>query len=175
MKKGLPPRERQSLLAWSGQPISRVLSGPDRRRRQDPVRSSISSPLLPRGSSSLPGIQRRRAAAGPQGTSSLLGLAPDGGCLAAGIAACAGSLLHHLFTLTSSVAEGGRFLWPCPRVSPSGCCPASCSLERGLSSDVSVRDRPAIHFTLMIPFNPMSVNAAFKRRVDSYVILIHFP
>jgi hypothetical protein len=30
---------------------------------------------------------------------SLLDLAPDGGCLAAGIAACAGGLLHHLFTI----------------------------------------------------------------------------
>ena len=32
--------------------------------------------------------------------SPLLGLAPGGGCLAAGIAAGAGGLLHHLFTLT---------------------------------------------------------------------------
>lgn len=41
--------------------------------------------------------------------SPLLGLAPGGGCLAAGIAADAGGLLHHLFTLTSAVrAPRGR-------------------------------------------------------------------
>ena len=30
---------------------------------------------------------------------------------------------------------GGCFLWPCPRVTPSGRYPAPCSVERGLSSD----------------------------------------
>ena len=35
----------------------------------------------------------------------LLGLAPGGGCLAAGIAVGAGGLLHHLFTLTPLSAE----------------------------------------------------------------------
>ena len=53
--------------------------------------------------------------------SSLLGLAPDGGCLAARIAADAGGLLHRLFTMTLSLAlprwgrgrrEGCLFLWP---------------------------------------------------------------
>ena len=43
--------------------------------------------------------------------SSLLGLAPGGGCLADRIAAGAGGLLHHLFTLAES---GGLFLWPDP-------------------------------------------------------------
>lgn len=43
---------------------------------------------------------------------SLLDLAPDGGCLAAGIAACAGGLLHRLFTIAltptlSPKGEGG--------------------------------------------------------------------
>ncbi len=37
----------------------------------------------------------------------LLGLAPDGGCLAGGIAAAAGGLLHHLFTLTEVEAPRG--------------------------------------------------------------------
>ena len=37
-------------------------------------------------------------------TSLLLGLAPDGGCLAADITVNAGGLLHHLFTLTRSNA-----------------------------------------------------------------------
>jgi len=41
----------------------------------------------------------------------LLGLAPGGGCLAAGIAARAGGLLHHLFSLTD-LAAGGMSLWP---------------------------------------------------------------
>jgi len=49
--------------------------------------------------------------------SSLLGLAPDGGCLAAHIAACAGGLLSHLFTLT--LCQGVLFLWPCPAGFPA--------------------------------------------------------
>ena len=44
---------------------------------------------------------------------SLLGLAPDGGCLAAPVARRAGGLLRRLFTLTG-VAPGGLFLWPDP-------------------------------------------------------------
>jgi len=63
----------------------------------------------------------------------LLGLASDGGCLAADIAACAGGLLHRLFTLTPM--RGGCFLWPFPRVAPPGDYPASHSMERGLSSN----------------------------------------
>jgi hypothetical protein len=60
----------------------------------------------------------------------LLDLAPGGGCLAVDVAAHAGGLLHHLFTLTSlfppppnpsdlgEVGGGcGLFLWP----DPSGC------------------------------------------------------
>src|SRR3990172_3837371 len=49
----------------------------------------------------------------------LLGLAPGGGCLAAGIAAGAGGLLHHLFILTegSTAPASGMFLWP----DPAGC------------------------------------------------------
>ena len=43
---------------------------------------------------------------------SLLGLAPGGGYLAARIAADAGGLLHHLFTITSAQGKGGLFLWP---------------------------------------------------------------
>ena len=59
-------------------------------------------PTSPRGSSSLPETQEERAAPRPHKWAlSLLGLAPGGGCLAADIAADAGGLLHHLFTLTS--------------------------------------------------------------------------
>ena len=47
--------------------------------------------------------------------SSLLGLAPGGGYLAARITADAGGLLHHLFTMTDLAlagAVGSLFLWP---------------------------------------------------------------
>ena len=54
-------------------------------------------------SGSLPGIMRRRAASCRSKTDlSLLGLAPDGGYLAAHITMGAGGLLHHLFTITCS-------------------------------------------------------------------------
>jgi hypothetical protein len=46
---------------------------------------------------SLPETQKERAA-----PSSLFDLAPDGGCLAAHIAADAGGLLHRLFTMTGA-------------------------------------------------------------------------
>lgn len=65
----------------------------------------------------------------------LLGLAPDGGYLAAVVAYCAGGLLHHLFTLAHPLRDvGGMFLWPCPRVAPPGYYPASHPRESGLSS-----------------------------------------
>lgn len=65
----------------------------------------------------------------------LLGLAPDGGCLAAAVARCAGGLLHHLFTLTCPFRGiGGMSLWPYPRVAPPGCYPAPHPVESGLSS-----------------------------------------
>jgi len=80
---------------------------------------------------------RRRAASSRNAGRLLLGLAPGGGCLAAGVATCAGELLPHLFTLTSashrkpkhcvSVARSGRLLLP-------GGYPAPCSIECGLSS-----------------------------------------
>jgi hypothetical protein len=40
----------------------------------------------------------------PPNGSPLLDLAPCGGCLAAGITAHAGGLLHHLFTLTTALS-----------------------------------------------------------------------
>ncbi len=48
----------------------------------------------------------------------LLGLAPGGGCLAARVAAGAGGLLHHLFTLTSVRWDEGGLLFCGPF--PSG-------------------------------------------------------
>ena len=76
--------------------------------------------------------------------SSLLGLAPGGGYLAADIAAGAGGLLHRLFTITAlrrlsvSVALSGKL--PRPGVSP-----VPCSLECGLSSILrrSAKPRPS--------------------------------
>jgi hypothetical protein len=76
--------------------------------------------------------------------SSLLGLAPGWGYLAADITADAGGLLHRLFTMTAlrrlfiSVALSGKL--PRPGVSP-----VPCSVECGLSSTRrrSARPRPS--------------------------------
>ena len=96
------------------------------------------------GSSSLPGTYALSRRAGSEQlpvhtrwTSCLLGLAPGGGCLAAGIAARAGGLLQqlqatandirlpayhfHHFTLASewrTIHLGGMFLWPDRQVAP---------------------------------------------------------
>ncbi len=76
---------------------------------------------LPHTSSSLPEVMdlaiRVTGSHLPKGLP-LLDLAPCGGCLAAGITASAGGLLHHLFTLTIHLWVGcGLSLWPYP----SGC------------------------------------------------------
>ena len=47
---------------------------------------------------------------GASNSSSLLGLASDGGYLAADITIDAGGLLHHLFTLTFIEDKSGYFL-----------------------------------------------------------------
>jgi len=52
---------------------------------------------------SYPYAGRARVVPRPDGPSFLLGLAPDGGCLATPVTRRAGGLLHHLFTLA----------WPC--------------------------------------------------------------
>jgi len=73
-----------------GRPISRILSG------GGSTGAIISLGCASRRTST-------RSTRNSNGTSSplfLLDLAPDGGCLAADIAARAGGLLHHLFTLT---------------------------------------------------------------------------
>ncbi|GAB4481155.1 MAG: hypothetical protein Kow0088_23240 [Anaerolineales bacterium] len=84
----------------------------------------------------------RRRAASPLARLFLLGLAPDGGYLANRIAADAGGLLHHRFTLTLpfvarryvSVALSGGLPRP-------GYYPTSCSLECGLSSALTKQSR----------------------------------
>jgi hypothetical protein len=76
--------------------------------------------------------------------SSLLGLAPGGGCLAACIAAGAGGLLHRLFTLALT---GSLFLWP----DPADCSAPGFPRRRALWSadfprsraSARNRDRPA--------------------------------
>ena len=68
----------------------------------------------------------------------LLGLAPSGVYLANYIAAIAGGLLHHRFTLTShaNFLANWRFAFCCtfPRIAPGGRYPPLCSSESGLSS-----------------------------------------
>ena len=64
----------------------------------------------------------------------LLGLAPGGVYLANYIAAIAGGLLHHRFTLTNIAIGGLLSVALFPRIAPGGCYPPLCSLESGLSS-----------------------------------------
>jgi hypothetical protein len=68
--------------------------------------------LLPAGSSSLPGSQRRRAASDLKEVLILLGLAPERGCLADRITTITGGLLHHLFTLTRLFSQVVIFCGP---------------------------------------------------------------
>ncbi len=130
----------------SGWPVSRVLSSEKIPVYTQPF-AEAQSGLLPGPPAwaiislcSLPGTDDEASS-----LSSLLGLAPDGGYLAARITANAGGLLHRLFTLTLTLplsrkrrrvrGEGDLFLWPCSgRLPRPGVSPASCSLERGLSS-----------------------------------------
>ena len=103
-------------------------------------------------------MRRRAVSHRPQTISSLLGLAPGGGYLATRITACAGGLLHHLFTITPSSHAGVRgclFLWPLSgrlrfsacshplgmRFPRPGCYPTPCSMECGLSSIPTTQDR----------------------------------
>jgi hypothetical protein len=68
----------------------------------------------------------------------LLDLAPSGGYLAADIAAYAGGLLHHHFTLTSHQVVGLRYVSVArsDRLPRPGNYPAHCPMECGLSSIV---------------------------------------
>ena len=122
----LEKRIYSSEAVWNikpGQPISRILSGRQVR-------------FTPRGASSLPdaeviiclGRASQRASLQPtwdsretsslpsRRSSSLFGLAPGGGCPAASIAACAGGLLHHHFTLTPEGAV--CFCGPIRQIAP---------------------------------------------------------
>jgi len=89
-------------------------------------------------------VQPTRNSNDASSVSSLLGLAPGGGYLAARITADAGGLLHRLFTMTAlqrlsvSVALSGKL--PRPGVSP-----VPSSVECGLSSTLrqSAEPRPS--------------------------------
>jgi hypothetical protein len=122
----------------SGRPISRILSGGD---------LSVYAPKSFFLTLCLDGhlsVQPTRNSNDASSVSSLLGLAPGGGYLAACIAADAGGLLHRLFTMTAlrrlsvSVALSGKL--PRPGVSP-----VPCSVECGLSSTLrkSAEPRPS--------------------------------
>jgi hypothetical protein len=104
-----------------GRSVSRILSG------RDSVyvpRDFIPAPCLGDHLS----VQSTRDSNGAGRSSSLLDLAPGGGCLAARIAANAGGLLHHLFTIAPTPCtfsqrerdgmEGSLFLWPCQQIAP---------------------------------------------------------
>ena len=98
----------------------------------------------------------------PQGLR-LLGLAPGGGCLAADIAASAGGLLHHLFTLTAVVEDsGGPFLWPDPRDLPARVLPGTVlSGARTFLRHVPAIARP---FQQPISSYPSWIQASTERR-----------
>jgi len=94
-------------------------------------------------------VRRRAVSHRPQTISSLLGLAPGGGYLAARITAHAGGLLHHLFTITLTPKGGELFVsvalirqvHASRRFPRPGCYPTPCSMECGLSSIPSTQDR----------------------------------
>ena len=71
--------------------------------------------LLPTPSCNLPECRTGRAA-----PYILLGLAPDGVCLASDITATAGGLLHHRFTLTCRKAGNMPLCCTIRRVAPPG-------------------------------------------------------
>ena len=130
-------RGRYKILS-SGRLISRILSGGG---------MSVYAPKSDFPTLYLDGhlsVQPTRNSNDASSVSSLLGLAPGGGYLAARIAADAGGLLHRLFTMTAlrrlsvSVALSGKL--PRPGVSP-----APCSTECGLSSTLrqSAEPRPS--------------------------------
>ena len=118
-------------------------------------------PASPPGSSSLPGARTERAAPRPCLALLRMGVAWPAPLLAPPVVS---------YTTVSpwprTRIRGGLFLWPCPRVSPPGCYPAPCPVERGLSSDCpslslrTARDRPADPpAAFILSSGPSSVNS----------------
>jgi hypothetical protein len=143
-----------------GWPVSRILSSRRVSRGTPPAWRTISlGRPLPDGSCSLPETRGRRAASHPpRGVLSLLGLAPGRGYLAAALLRRRWSLkppfhpyrmkavrhcesepapalpaFNSLIRRYISVARSSRFS-SCEGVPRSGCYPAPCSVECGLSS-----------------------------------------
>ncbi len=104
-KHGYPPLKAGKFpRGVSGRPVSRILS-----REETPLGGHLSGQPT-RNSRETGRLPPRRA-------SFLLGLAPDGGCLAADVTTRAGGLLHHLFTITAPPAV--CFCGPIREVAPS--------------------------------------------------------
>jgi len=68
------------------------------------------------------------------GNALLFGLAPGGVCLADSVTRIAGELLPHRFTLTGSMNRRSIFCGTFLEVTLTGCYPAPCPVELGLSS-----------------------------------------
>ena len=146
---------------FPGQSVSRILSSVGLRFTLL-LASSLKIPRLGGHLSGVPIsrqlVQPTRDSSAASRCSSLLGLAPGGGYPSTGIAARAGGLLHHHFTLTYAcivcsklqpiAALGGMFLWPDPAGFPApGVSPAPCSVECGLSSATKPSGHSPVRFS----------------------------
>ena len=153
------------LEGASGRSISRILSS-----AEAPGRSSICTVY--------PGLTETSS------LSSLLDLAPDGGYLAARIAARAGGLLHHLFTIAAlrqqsvSVARSGRFAcegFPVPGF-PRHRALWSADFPRSQQVEPRPSDRPEAGF--IIPVQPRRVNIPLtlcQRAAKMIIIVCYHP
>jgi hypothetical protein len=121
----------------------------ERACKPDPVplgeRAAVAihlGPPLPAASCGLPGGAPKGRAGHP---CLLLGLAPDGVCLAAPVTRHAGELLPHPFTLTSTSAEAVCSLLHFPRVAPPGTFPSvlPCGVRTFLDTLEACRGHPA--------------------------------
>jgi len=129
------------------QPISRVLSDPDstKRRRPSSGQSSIWTQRHRGVQAAYPRLERNE-----QLLARISGFCLCLALLLVGVAWPSTLLPAPVvsYTTFSPLPQrlapwGGHFLWPYPRVTPTGCYPAPCSLERGLSSSgIAARDCP---------------------------------
>ena len=113
----------RAVISRGGAPVSRLkclrsVCKPHSVQRVAQVYATRASSLPSRFSDHLSMQSTRELRAERAAPSSLFDLAPDGGYLAAHIAANAGGLLHRLFTMTAVNSEGAQcgccFLWPNP-------------------------------------------------------------
>ena len=106
IRSAKPPQHHAASI-FSGWIMLRKLPRPvykphSVRQANLPRRSSILARRLRLARAAYPELTETSSLPGRNAHLSLLGLAPDGGCLAAPVARRAGGLLHHLFTLTGS-------------------------------------------------------------------------